>query len=221
MATLGFLHTAGVHVETFDALVGSASGSVATVHAVVPELLAEARATGPTPALADAVAGQLVTLADAGAEVVVCTCSSLGPIAEDVATRLSIPVMRVDRPMARAAVATAARIAVVAALESTLVPTGELLADEAARAGSSPEVVEVCIPAAWAAFEAGDSAAYLDQIAAAARSAAAASDVVVLAQASMAGALDLLGDLTVPVLVSPPLAVAAALRLVEHGRASR
>ncbi len=206
MSRVGFLHTAEVHVATFDALVGDAAE---TVHVVEPDLLERARREGPTPTVASGVRAALAELAGAGADVVVCTCSTLGPLAE--AADVSVRVLRVDRPMARRAVAIGQRIAVVAAVESTLAPTRELLDDEAARAGATPTVTEVCVPAAWTLFEEGDIPAYLAAVADAARSAASSADVVLLAQASMADALDLLADLGVPVLVSPRLAVEGAL----------
>lgn len=216
MSKVGFLHTAEVHVGTFDALVGAAA---TTVHVVEPVLLERARRDGPTRDVESGVRAALAGLAEAGAVVVVCTCSTLGPLAEGAAG-LPVPVLRVDRPMARHAVGLGPRIAVVAAVESTLVPTRELLVDEAARAGVTPVLTEVCVPAAWARFEAGDTSAYLVAIADAARSAASGPppvDVVVLAQASMAGAVDLLHDPPVPVLASPRLAVDAALQAAGVG----
>ena len=208
MSRLGFLHTAQVHVATFDALVGDAA---TTVHAVEPDLLERARREGPTPGLRAAVRAALVGLVDDGATAVVCTCSTLGPLAEEV-DGLPVPVLPVDRPMARQADALGRRIAMIAAVGSTLAPTRDLIADEAARAGVTPEVVEVLVPSAWALFEAGDLDGYLTSIADAVRAAAEDADVVLLAQASMAGSVPLLADLAVPVLASPRLAVDAALR---------
>lgn len=209
MPRLGFLHTAQVHVDAFDALVGAAAP---TVHLVEPRLLERARQEGATSALEADVRAALTELVTAGAAAVVCTCSTLGPVAEAVA-EAAVPVLRIDRPMARRAVALGRRIGVVTAVESTVAPTRELLAEEAARAGVAPMIVEVCVPAAWERFESGDVEAYLAAIADAARSAAAGVDVVVLAQASMAGAVPLLDDLAVPVLASPRLAVEVALRM--------
>ncbi|MFC7493390.1 MULTISPECIES: aspartate/glutamate racemase family protein [unclassified Nocardioides] len=208
MSMVGFLHTAEVHVGTFDSLVGDAAE---TVHAVEPGLLEQARADGLTPVVEAGVRSALDALAARGARVVVCTCSTLGPVAESVAS--PVPVLRVDRPMARVAVASGSRIGVVAAVESTLEPTRSLLEDEARRAGADPAVTDVLVPGAWASFEAGDTPAYLSAIADAARALAGDVDVVVLAQASMAGAVGLVADLDVPVLASPRLAVESALSL--------
>jgi Asp/Glu/hydantoin racemase len=58
---------------------------------------------------------------------------------------------------------------------------------------------------------------YAKAIAARAREAATVSDVIVLAQASMAPAADLLADLPIPVLSSPRTAVERALGSVRRG----
>lgn len=215
--TLGFLHTAPSHVATFDALVLSASGRA--VHSVRPELLEEARSGGAPAGLAADLQVALTDLVARGADVVVCTCSTLGPIVEELTaqvgwTEVAVPVLRVDRPMARVAVRMGRRIGVIAALESTLQPTTLLLEEEASRADVASELVAVSVSAAWAAFEAENQDSYLKQIADAARSIATSVDVIVLAQASMAGARALLGDLSVPVLASPELAVEAATEAV-------
>jgi hypothetical protein len=212
MSRVGFLHTAEVHVATFDALVGRAAE---TTHVVAPSLLDLARASGPSADVEAGVRSALTELVDDGAAVIVCTGSTLGPIAEDVGG-LDVPVLRVDRPMIRAAVGHGSRIGVVAAVESTLDPTRALIADEAGHAGVVVAIVESFVPEAWASFEAGATAAYLGQVADAARSIAPYVDSLVLAQASMAGARVLLDDLPLPVLTSPEPAVDAALDLLAR-----
>lgn len=203
MATIGFLHTADVHVETFRAL--TAERGQQDVHLVDAALLADARAHGVDAALEDRVAGRLRELAAQGPDVIVCTCSTLGGIAERIP--LAVPVLRLDRPMAEAAVAIGGRIAVVASTESTLAPTRDLLLECAADADVQ---LAPCLDA-WALFEAGDLAGYQQAVAAHVRTLDA--DVIVLAQASMAPAAALLGDFGTPVLSSPISAVDAATRL--------
>ncbi|WP_406087812.1 aspartate/glutamate racemase family protein [Streptomyces virginiae] len=198
------LHTSPVHVPVFDALRDRNHPGAVLRHRVVPELLDRARAEGSesvTSALRE-------LLAEAGTPVLV-TCSTIGATAESLAPELGVPVLRVDRPMAAVAVRTGARIAVLAALESTLAPTGELLAEEA---GERPvSIVTHLVAGAWDRFEAGDTDGYLARIAEAADRVAGA-DVIVLAQASMAGAADLVTG-PVPVLSSPAPGLAAGLAM--------
>ena len=212
MATVGFLHTSPVHVSTFDDLVHQVAPTLDAVHAVDESLLELARAAGPEAVL-DGVRERVDELRAQGASAVVCTCSTIGDVAERVAG--DVHTLRVDRPMARRAVRLGARIGVVAAVESTLAPTNALLEQEAAAAGVRPTIELVVVDGAWAAFEAGDMSGYLQLIAAAARDLAERVDVIVLAQASMASAEERLHDVGVPVLSSPRAAVVHVADVLE------
>jgi Asp/Glu/hydantoin racemase len=173
-------------------------------------------ATAGSPDLSDALSGKirqrLAELAQANPDVIVCTCSTIGGAVEILAAEVGAPVLRADRPMAEAAVAAGRRIAVLYAVESTLRPTLGLLRE----AGPAADVRTVSCVDAWCLFESGAMTAYAQAIAARAREAAASSDVVVLAQASMAPAAGLLTDLAVPVLTSPRTAVERALRAARR-----
>ncbi|MFJ5679408.1 aspartate/glutamate racemase family protein [Streptomyces sp. NPDC093097] len=216
---LALLHTSPVHVPVFDALRDADAPGLPLRHLVRPELLAGARESGPD-GVAEEVAEALGEAARAGARAVLCTCSTLGPVAEAAGPAAGLPVLRVDRPMAAAAVAAGPRIAVLAALESTLAPTTELIAEEARRAGRPARVHQVLVPGAWERFEAGDRAGYLAAVADAARRErdSGRADVLVLAQASMAPAAEHLPadgrpGREVPVLSSPRSGLRAAARL--------
>ncbi|MGK5444547.1 aspartate/glutamate racemase family protein [Micromonospora sp. URMC 105] len=210
MPIIGFLHTAAVHVPTFRALTRELAPGWRDVHVVDPGLLADARANGVDTDLLARLGVQLRRLAADGADVVICTCSTLSGHAELAAPEVGVPVLRVDRPMAEAAVAAGRRVAVVVAVPSTLEPTLALLRESAQAAGVDVSLRAVSCPDAWPLFEAGEHDGYLRRIAAHVRDIAAEVDVVVLAQASMAPAVDLLGDVGVPVLCSPRSAVARA-----------
>ena len=205
---IGFLHTAEVHVATFRGLLGELGPEHQDVHVVDAELLAAARRDGITAAVTAALAGRMRELAAAGAEVLVCTCSTLGEQAE----LLDGTVLRVDRPMAEAAVAAGPRIAVVVSTESTLEPTMGLLRSTADRAGTPVTLIAAPCVAAWELFLAGDADGYARTIAEHVRAVAPGADVVVLAQASMTPAAARLTDLSIPVLTSPRAAVAEAVR---------
>ncbi|MEU3776097.1 aspartate/glutamate racemase family protein [Streptomyces sp. NPDC032472] len=201
---LTLLHTSPVHVPVFDALRDRDHPGAVLRHLVAPELLDRARAAGP-----EAVAPALRALLAGSGGPVLVTCSTLGAVAESLAGELGVPVMRVDRPMAAAAVGMGSRIVVLAALESTLAPTVALLAEEAG--GRAVGVTARVVAGAWDRFEAGDGPGYLALVAAAADAVSAAdADVIVLAQASMAGAAALTTT-RVPILSSPPLGLTAAL----------
>lgn len=207
---LALLHTSQAHVLTFDRLRSEEAPTLTLYHIVAEHLLDEARRRG-VPAVADQVAQQVALAAEAGARAVLCTCATIGALAEQAAARAGIPVLRVDRPLAAAAVAAGARITVLAALATALAPTTALIEEEAARAGRTVTVRAQVICGAWDRFEAGDADGYLDRVAAALAGVTDA-DVIVLAQASMAPAADR-GATTIPVLASPRLGLRAAATL--------
>ncbi|WP_331447186.1 aspartate/glutamate racemase family protein [Streptomyces xanthochromogenes] len=213
MSGLALLHTSPVHVPVFDALRDEDAPGLVLRHLVDERLLSRARELGP-----DAVAGDVgAVLADAvaqGADAILCTCSTIGAAAEAASATLGVPVLRVDRPMAAAAVARGPRIAVVAAVASTLGPTAALIREEA---GDRPLALRtVLVEDAWSHFESGDAQAYFAEVARAV-DALTDVDVVVLAQASMAPAAERTTT-AVPVLSSPRPGLRAAAAVA--GRAA-
>jgi hypothetical protein len=74
------------------------------------------------------------------------------------------------------------------------------------------ETSEWLCESAWTKFEAGDQEGYLEEIARFLPEVAPKGEVIVLAQASMAPAMDLCAGLSTPVLSSPRLGVEAALK---------
>ena len=183
------------------------------MHAVRPELLDRARVYGTgDQSLSEQLSVAVSDLAARDASVVVCTCSTLGGFAERCARGAGVEVLRVDRPMAELAVRSGTQIAVVAALESTLAPTGALLEEVALQAGKQIAVVDAPCFGLWSRFERSDLTGYLRGVAEVVDRLDPAIELVVLAQASMAAAVPLVqSDRTV--LSSPRLAVEAAVRL--------
>jgi Asp/Glu/hydantoin racemase len=221
VATVGFLHSAHAHVRTFSDLLAARDDTVQARHLVDTGLLAAARTHGLDSVRA-ALGDRLRRLVAEGADVVVCTCSTLGPTAKQVGAEMGLRVVRVDRPMAEAAVLAGRRVAVVASLDEALATAMPLLHECADTTGRTVEFVEVRCTDTWQAFEAGDLLTYTTGVADAVRRAVRSLDppvdVVVLAQASMLDAAPLLRDLHVPVLTSPRLAVEAAVELVQPVR---
>ncbi|MDZ4380036.1 MAG: hypothetical protein U0942_01705 [Parvibaculum sp.] len=213
-AAIAFLHTAALHIETFERLRDEIAPGLRLTHVVREDLLAATeKAGGITPAVSLRTQEALLALAEGGARVVVCTCSTLGAEAEKAAGEAEVPVMRIDRPMADRAVRQARRIGICAALAPTLQPTRALLESSAARAGRDVELREFLFDDVWPAFRAGRLDDYHAGIAARLGEAAAHVDLLVLAQASMAPAARLAGALAAPVLSSPRIGFTEAARI--------
>jgi Asp/Glu/hydantoin racemase len=179
-------------------------------HVVDESLLCDIVRDGKCPpGTARRLVGQVVSAADAGATHVLVTCSSMGRAVEASRPLVAATVLRVDEPMADAAVRTGNRIGVVATLPSTLEPTVALIRSRAAAAGKDVELTAQVVDGAFAAVMSGDGATHDRLVGTAVRDLARKNDVVVLAQASMARVVDALPaeDKPVPILSSPRLAV--------------
>ncbi len=208
---VGLLHTAGAHVDVFDGLLNELSPSLEREHLVRPTLLERAQLAGDGDREVRAGVGAAIAEFQSPA-VVLCTCSTIGGVAEDCGRERGVAVLRVDRPMAELAVRSGKKIAIVAALASTLTPTRALLEAVAREAGLGVEIVDVPCLDAWAYFEQGDRDEFHRRIAQHVEALDPSFDAAVLAQASMAPAARLVSA-GIRVFSSPRLGVEAAYRL--------
>jgi hypothetical protein len=208
---LTFLHTSPVHVATFETILQDVAPGIPTKHIVDEALLEKARGEGNLQQLADDIKHRLTERDVHKSGVVLCTCSTIGPIFERLGDEVGAVLIRIDRPMAQAAVVLADHILVVATLASTLRPTTALLKDAAATVGKTVRISKLFCSEAWEKFERGDIPAYHRQIAACLQRESLTYGVIVFAQASMAGARALCEGISIPILSSPQLGVTAAV----------
>lgn len=197
MPDLTLLHTAEVHVETFRALAPAAD--------LDQQVRADwlDRAQGGIDAALEAEIAAAVAAVDGP---VLCTCTTLGPAAE------AAGATRIDWPMMQEAARIGGPVLMAYCLQSTAEPSEALL--RRAFGKRDPGLTCLELGQHWPLFEAGDSAGFAAAVACDVCEALAAMDFacVVLAQASMAGAAELLRQQTeVPVLAAPEIAVRALL----------
>src|SRR5687767_6134630 len=103
---LGLLHTSATLVPVFEQLCREKLPTVATFNIVDDSLIKDVIAHGQLrPATARRVVQHVAAAEDAGADFILVTCSSIGRAVETAAVLSSVPVLRVDRPMAEQAVA--------------------------------------------------------------------------------------------------------------------
>lgn len=161
------------------------------------------------PHTARRVAQHIAAAEDAGADYIMVTCSSIGAAVETAAELSSVPVLRVDQPMADHAIGMASRIGVIATLPTTLQPTADLLRRRAIVAEKQIDVTMRLCEGAFDALMSGDSAGHDLMVGTALRELSTQVDVIALAQASMARVVAGLpeADRRIPILASPPLAI--------------
>ena len=208
---LVMVHTVSGLIDLFDELRAEIDPEVPVRHVVQAALLTDAIDAG---GLSDEIRARTCAAlmeATEGAALVLCTCSTVGPGADDAAAQADVPILRVDRPMAEAAVEAGRRITVAATLATTIGPTADLVADAARRAGKEVEIGSVVFAEARARLVAGDPEGHERIIAEGLHEAAASTDAIVLAQASMTPALARCTDIQVPLLTSPRSGLEAAI----------
>ncbi|MCJ7544736.1 MAG: aspartate/glutamate racemase family protein [Phycisphaerae bacterium] len=215
---VALIHTSAMMVPPFKALAEEMLAGVGVFHVVDESLLRDIIRDGRLlPPTARRLVGHVIAAAEAGADAVMVTCSSVGAAVELSRALVTVPVLRVDEPMAAKAVASGERIGVVATLPSTLAPTAELIRRLAREAGKKVQVTDRLCEGAFAAILAGDTATHDAKVAAALGELSRACDLIVLAQASMARVAEALpaAQRRVPILSSPRLAVEKLAEVVK------
>jgi len=172
------------------------------------------QAGGLTPGIIKRVCEHVTASEENGADVVQVTCSSLSPAVEIAQQLVSIPVLTVDEPVARALVDKYERIGVIATASSTLEPSVQMVNRMALLMKKKVKVTPVFCEGAYDAFFRGDLKRHDDIVLGKLRELMAKVDAVLLAQVSMARIAKLLGndEKRIPVETSPEHAV---IRLKE------
>jgi Asp/Glu/hydantoin racemase len=217
MPTIGFVHTVLSLPATFAALAEELAPEAEIFHIVDESLLTVTRKGGAlTPLTRRRVLDHILSAADAGADLVVVTCSSIGPAVDASHTFAPVPVVRIDEAMADEAVRRGPRVGVLATLRTTLEPTADLVGRRGLAAGSPVTVVPLLCDGAFEALSAGDRDAHDELVRAGLRRLVEDVDVVVLAQASMARIAEELPaeEQPVPVLSSPRLGMQRVAKLI-------
>jgi len=163
------------------------------------------------------VVAQILLAVDAGADMVVATCSSTSP-AVDIARALThVPIIKIDDPMATEAVAKGNKIGLICTARSTVEPSSGLLHARAVAQGRQISIANCLVEEAYKALFAGDKAEHDRLVTLAATQLSNDVEVLVLAQASLAHLKPVLEKQTrCVVLSSPDLLIAKISALTEE-----
>lgn len=210
MKKIGLIHTSATLVPVFQDLFKDKAVPAEVFNIVDDSLIKDVIAKGRLEEdTAQRVINYVMSAEQAGADLIMVTCSSIGRAVERAAEKAGVPVIRVDQPMVDRAVAEGKRIGVVATLPTTLEPTSDLVLRRAEKAGKKVELTSRLCEGAFEALMGGDPVKHDDMIIAALRELSGEVDVILLAQASMARAVSQMPDSerNVPILSSPGIAV--------------
>ena len=208
---IGFVHTGVAIADMFKPMIAERLPGVATFHIVddslIQDLLHEEQFT---PSILKRLCNQVELAEEAGAEMIMVTCSSIAPGVDVARKMVSVPVMKVDEPMAEKAVSLSDKIGVMATAKTTMTPSVDLVQEKAAEAEKQITIHPTLSPEAFDCFLRGDMQAHDRIVKEAAQKLRGKVGVIVLAQASMGHLAEAIQEITgVPVLKSPPLAMEA------------
>ncbi|VWX61052.1 Asp/Glu/hydantoin racemase [Burkholderiales bacterium 8X] len=213
---IAFIHTVAMLVERFRPRFQAELPEADCFHMLDESVLQDLLRSGPSAAITRRVSTLATLAADAGAELIVFTCSSTSP-AIDVARQLvPVPILKIDDPLYALASRAPGRIGLICTTSSTVQPSQSLLAAHAKQSGQAIEAESVLCGAAFEALVAGNREQHDRLVSDAARELALRVDRIVLAQASLAHLAEPLAtELGKPVLASPELMVQEVIARVR------
>ena len=172
---------------------------------------------GLTPKTTRRVCDDIIFAAESGANLVLVTCSSFSPCVDAALPFVGVPVLKIDESMAAQAVKMGVRIGIIATATTTLGPTTSLVRSQSGLLGKKIEIEGVLVNEAYPFMMKGDLATHDRIVLEKLRALMQRSDVVVLAQASMARVAEqlALNERTVPVLSSPRGGVEHAAQVIK------
>ena len=137
-----------------------------------------------------------------GSDALLLACSSLGKAADIARELLDIPLYKIDEPMADQAVESGNNILVLGTVKSTLEPTSDLIRSK--RKSQEQSVTCILIPDVFELYEI-DRERHDQKIAEVIQEHLNTYDVIVLAQASMANAIQYITQGREKIVTSLPL----------------
>ena len=215
---IGFVHTGVPIGMLLKKMMSESMPGIPNFHIVDDSLIQDLLQTGEfTPSILKRLSTQISMAKEAGADIIMVTCSSIAPGVDFAKKLVDIPVMKIDEPMAEQAVESADTVGVLATAKTTLVPSVQLIKQVADKKGKPVKVESKLISEAFDFFLQGDMENHDRLVKEAGVELAQQTDVLVLAQASMSHlATEIEKASGTPTLTSPQIAVNALKKMVSE-----
>ena len=215
--TVGLVHAVIPAIEPLRAAFTRLAPDVRLINILDEGLVTEIERRGSlTPGLVRRLTTLVALAEEAGAELVLLSCTAYSPVADDVQKQSDIPVLKIDELMVREALGRATRIGLVATVPAGLNMQRQLIQQIATEMGREIELDAVLKPEAFQALSGGRRDEHDAIVLAEVERLAETNDLVMLAQASMGHlASKVPASVSVPVLSSPTLAVAKVKEMLR------
>ncbi len=168
---------------------------------------------GATPAVIKRLQHYFLAAEAMGADVAMCTCTTVGIGSRTARNYVSIPVFNIDEPMAKEAVRLGSRLGIVGTVATSPAATRQLLEHEAGQIGKPIEILVECDEKAFEYRQQGDIPKHDERVHQVMDRLAEQVDVLVLGQISLA---QIQHETKVPVLQVGYSGFAEAKRLLNQ-----
>jgi Asp/Glu/hydantoin racemase len=187
---VAFIHTVAMLVERFRPRFQAELPDTRCFHMLDESVLQDLLKGGPSPSITRRIVGLATLAADAGADLIVFTCSSTSPAIDVARSVVPVPIVKIDDAMYAQAAATDGKVGLICTTSSTLEPSRMLLAQHAAASKAKVDAEPLLVDGAFAALSAGRREEHDRLVTEAALALAPRVDRLVLAQASLAHLAD-------------------------------
>lgn len=199
------IHTSNALIAPLTQVFQDVLPQAELVHIMDDALLKDVRAAGH---VTQGVSRRMVLYAmgaeAAGADAILNCCSSVSETMDVARQVVSTPIIKVDEPMAEEAARRGGRVGVLATVPTTLAPTCRLVERMASTGGKTLTIRQQVCEGAFDVLMAGDAKKHDEMVLEGIANLAKESNVVVLAQGSMARLVPQLdADVATCVLSSP------------------
>jgi len=218
MRRVAIIYTVRPVLETFTQQLSALLPFEVTYHHLYDDFLAsDPQEKGKfTPQNLNRLFNDLKNCELTGAELIITTCSTLTPAIQSLRPFFSTPIVAIDDAMCMEAVKRGPAVTVLATARSTIKPTVSHIQEYAAVAGVPVTLTSSDDEIAYEAMKRGDLATHDQRVLERVRN-IEGSDVIVLAQASMAHLAVQCEEIAgIPVLASTPLCLASVAAMLRE-----
>ena len=187
MGLVGLVHTTRLVIDPVHAAVAGSVPDIEITHVLDEGILRKLSAQGRiTPEIINWLTRMVASSQSAGAALAVVSCSSLSPCVNEVRSRVTVPVLKVDEPMMEQAIQNADRIGLLMTNPTTEEPSRILYEEVSGRLNKKPLLVSKLCPGAFSRLNRGDVAGHDAEVVQAIEELLQETDLVMLAQISIA-----------------------------------
>src|SRR2546421_4889470 len=155
--TVGLIHAVIPAIEPVKTTFGQLAPDIKVVNILDEGLLTEIERRGSiTPGLVRRLTLDVALAEDAGAELVLLTCTAYSPVVDQVQKQSDIPVLKIDELMVRDALSRATKLGLVATVPAGLNMQRQLIGQIAAEMGRQAERDAVLKTEAFQALSSGN-----------------------------------------------------------------